>query len=582
MAAPSIPSGSRPAAHSDSDEIGDLIRQVADLRRRVLNIEKQIGMAAETPVAPDAVPVPVTGLELSPGIVPVMGRMLVAIAGAYVLRALTEWGALPAAIGVTLGLAYGLIWLVIATRSASKLVTVVNCCTSVLMVAPLVWEATLHLKVMSSATSASVLAGFSLVALTLAWKTGHSIIATIASASSIALAMALLLARDDMVPFSTALLVIATAAEFATWRGQQPGARAFAAISADCSVLLFSWLMWKPGGMPESWVPVSPPVVLAAQLTLALIYIATAVVQAVGRRRALSFPEIFQTAAALLIGIGGAVGVFHEHHGVMLALGFVALAGGIASYAVSFRMFERDDKWNFRAWSTFGLFLALAGIALPFSRTGFWILCCICAAVCCWTARRFRLPTLGLHGAVYLAVGSSAAGVTGQAFQVLFGGSAAVEWRASIAVIATCIVSWVAIARISSDGNARWRNQVSSLAVAAHLAWITAALTSYAALGIWRAAFGASAASPADTLGTVVVTGMSLVLAWLAAKWERREFAWLLSGLMALCAYKLVIRDFRTEHNIALVISLLAYGGALILLPRLLRGKSAELLPVHR
>lgn len=499
MAAPSAHSGSRPG------EIGDLILQVADLRHRVLNLEKR-DITAEAPVVAVPAPAPITpvmDLGLSPGIVPVLGRMLVTIAGAYVLRALTEWGVLPAPVGVTLGLAYGLIWLIIAARSpaagAAKLVAVVNCWTSVLVVAPLVWEATLHLKVMSTATSASVLAAFSLIALGLAWRTGQRIIATIPSASSIVIVIALLLVRDDIVPFSMALLVIAAAAEFAAWRGLPPGARPFAALSADCSVLLFSWLM-SNHGMPESWVPVSPPFVLAAQIALALIYIATAVFQSVARRRTLSFPEMCQTAAALLIGIGGAVLVFHGHRAMMLALGLVSLAGGIASYAISFAMFDHDNKWNFRAWATFGLFLVLAGISLPFSRSGFWILCCVCAAVCGWTAQRFRLPTLGLHGAVYLAVGSAAAGVTSQSLQVLFGGGAAVEWRASIAVIIAGVVSWAAIVRISSDCDARWRNQVSSLVVASHLVWLTAGLAAYAPLGIRRAFFGAETTGPADTL----------------------------------------------------------------------------------
>lgn len=578
MAAPPVYRAT-PGLGPRPDEMGDLIRQVADLRRRVLNLEQQLGVAAEGPVASMPAPSPATpvmGLELSPGIVPVMGRMLVAIAGAYALRALTEWGILPDAIGVTLGLAYGLIWLVIAARSSAKLAAVVNCCTSVLVIAPLVWEATLHLQAISSATSASLLAAYSLIALGLVWKTGHRLVATIACSSSIVMSIALLLARDDIVPFTTALLAIAAAAELAAWRGRQPGARAFAAISADCAVLLFSWLMSRPQGLPETWAPVSPPFVLAAQIALALIYLATAVVQTVARRRTLSFPEMFRTAAALLIGIGGAVWVFNQHRAIMLALGLVALAGGIASYAVSFRMFEREDKWNFRAWATFGLFLALAGISLPFSRAGFWMLCCICAGVCCWTARAFRLPTLGLHGAVYLAVGSAAAGATGQSLQVLFGGGAVVEWQASLAVIAAGIVSWAAIARVSADGDARWRNQVSSLVIAGHLAWLTAGLVEFSALGIRQAAFGAKAAGQADTLATMVLTGMSLMLAWLATKWDRREFAWLLYGLMAVCGYKLAVRDFRTEHSIALVISLLSYGCALILLPRLLRTRPAS------
>jgi hypothetical protein len=78
------------------------------------------------------------------------------------------------------------------------------------------------------------------------------------------MAVALLLARDDIVPFTTALLVIAAAMEFAAWRDLPPGARAFAALAADSSVLLFSYLMSARRGMPETWVPVSLYAVLAA------------------------------------------------------------------------------------------------------------------------------------------------------------------------------------------------------------------------------------------------------------------------------------------------------------------------------
>jgi hypothetical protein len=44
---------------------------------------------------------------------------------------------------------------------------------------------------------------------------------------------------------------------------------------------------------------------------------------------------------------------------------------------------------------------------------------------------------------------------------------------------------------------------------------------------------------------------------------------------MALGGYKLATRDFINEHNLPLVVSLLCYGGALIVLPRMLRAKSA-------
>ncbi len=567
-----------PALSTDSnatlarEDIRDLILQVQDLRRRVLNLENRLGTgaaASEVPAA-TAPPPPAVGVELPPNMVAVLGRMLIAIAGAYVLRALTEWGVLPAAAGVAMGLIYALIWLVVAARlpGEAKFAAALSCSTSVLIMAPLVWEAAGRLKVMSSGMSSAVLAAFALIALALGSRTSHRIIATIAGLSSIAMAAALLLARNDIVPFTAGLLLIAAAMEFAAWRDLQTGARAFAALAADASVLLFSWLMSKPGGMPETWVPVSPSAVLAAQLILALIYIATAVTQTVVRRRTLAFAEMAQTAAALLIGIGGAVWVFKDHHAITLGLGIAALAAGLTCYAVSFRLFEHDNKWNFRAWATFGLFLVLAGVFLPFSRAGFWILSCICAGACCWTAKALRLPTLGLHGAVYLLLGSGAAGVTGQTFQVLFGGgSGQVEWSTSIVVLLAATFCWAGVAGVAENEKGRRRNQISSLAIAAQIAWIATGFAEFAILRLWRTV-------PRDTLGTVILTSLSLALAWVGTRWARPELVWLLYGFMALGGYKLVIRDFMNEHNLALVVSLLCYGCALIIIPGMLRGKA--------
>ena len=562
------------SAHSgpklESGDNGDLILQVEDLRQRVLNLETRLGIAAH-PVVPEATPlVPAVGLDLSPGMVPVLGRMLLGIAGAYVLRALTDLGALPVSAGVAIGLIYALIWLWIAARSPeeAKFAAAVSCSTSVLIMAPLVWEATGRLGIMSSGMSAAVLTAFALIAFALGSRTVHKIIVTITVSSSVVMAGALLLAHDDMVPFTTALLVIAAAMEVATWRDLPSGARAITALAADSSVLLFSYLMSKPLGMPETWVPVSLHAVLGAQLALSLIYIGTTVSQTVVRRRTLTFAEMAQTAAALLIGVGGAVWVFNDHRAIVLGLGIATLTGGLTCYAVSFLLFEHDNKWNFRAWATFGLFLVLAGIFLPFSRSGFWILSCVCGVACYWAARAFRLPTLGLHGAVYLLLGSAVAGVTTQSWTVLFGmGPGQAEWMTSAAVLMAAAISGLAIMGIAPGGPGRWRNQISSLALAAHLAWITVGLALYAVLGMWRAV-------PADTLGTVVLTGMSLALAWVGSHWKRPELVWLLYGFMALGGYKLVTRDFINEHNLALVVSLLCYGGALILLPRMLRGRS--------
>jgi hypothetical protein len=577
MPAPSTDISSAPG----SSEFADLILEVRDLRQRVLNLEKRLGTAAATPVVPAAAsplppPEPDRRAPAVPSdVVPVLGRMLIAIAGAYILRALTELGVLPAAAGVAIGLVYALVWLWVAARSAeeAKFEVAVNCSTSVLIMVPLVWEAVGSLKVMSSAASAVVLAGFAVIGLVIGSRTRHRMIATITGVSSIVTAFTLLLARNDIVPFTAALLVIAAATELAAWGDLRPGARAFAALAADSSVLLFTFLVSRRQGMPETWVAAPLYAVLAAQLSLALTYIGTAVTQTMVRQRALAFPEIAQAATALLIGIGGAGWVFREDRAVALALGIAALTTGLACYAVSFLLFEREHKWNFRAWATFGLFLVLAGFFVPSSRFGFWALSVGFAVACCWTARAFRLPTLGLHGAAYLLAGAAVAGVLRQPLQILFGAEAvAPEWPASIAVLVAAVVSWIAIPGTSAGDAGRWRSQIASFAFASCATWIAAGLIAFAVIAGWRSFAGGTV--PSDTLGTVVIAGMALTLAWTAAHGKRRELEWLLYALMVVGAYKLATRDFMNEHNLPLVVSLLSYGGTLILLPRMLRSPS--------
>ncbi len=148
------------------------------------------------------------------------------------------------------------------------------------------------------------------------------------------------------------------------------------------------------------------------------------------------------------------------------------------------------------------------------------------------------------------------------------------EWLVSITVLVAAAVSWVAITGAPAGASGPWRNQISSLALAAHIVWITAGLAVYGILTVWRAAGEKNSSVPADTVGTVVLTGLSLALAWAGTHWRKRELVWLLYGVMALGGYKLVVRDFINEHNLALVVSLLCYGGALIVLPRMLRGES--------
>jgi hypothetical protein len=582
MSAPSFAAGPDPL-----HDLRELSRQVQDLQRRVLALEERLGDSTTDSTAPDAAviaPFPVPGtparLNLTPNALPMLGRVLVALAGAYVLRALTDFGALPRATGLAIGLIYAVVWLFIGARQPveREFSTFLMCSTSMLIMAPLIWEASERLKAMSSWVSSAILVGFTLIGLALSWWKRQIIISGVVCVSSTLIAAALLLATRDLLPFTLALIAIAAATEFAACRDRQTGSRWLSAIAADAAVLVFSWLMSRENGLPDGYVPTSARAVLAAQLLLIVIYISTAVTQAVARRRTLTFFEMVQTASALLIGMGGVVWVFNSNGAAMLALGISGLIGGLACYVISFLLFDLGNKWNFRAWSTFGLCLVLAGTFLPFSTSGFWVLWCGCAVACCWAAMAARRPTLGLHGVVYLVLGAAVSGATSQSLWALFGSeSVPFQWLVSCGVLAAAMLSWVAITMSWPGETAHWRKQVSSLAVAAIIVWILSGIAVRTLILVWEAvAKGQNGRIPADTLGTVVLITFSVALAWASSHWPKRELVWLVYGFMGLGAWKLLTRDFINERNLTLVISLLFYGGALIFLPRMLPRKRAD------
>src|SRR2546428_263551 len=94
-----------PKPDLDRQQWDELIRQVADLERRVVWLEQRLGATApEAPLAgaldPAAVSPVLPTLAATSDAGPLFGRALLGIAGAYLLRALTELGVLPPGAGV--------------------------------------------------------------------------------------------------------------------------------------------------------------------------------------------------------------------------------------------------------------------------------------------------------------------------------------------------------------------------------------------------------------------------------------------------------------------------------------------------
>ena len=90
---------------------------------------------------------------------PVLGRAMLGIAGAYVLRAVAETSSLPRLAVACAGIAYAFLWLAWAARVRGgplRFTSSIYAGTSALILAPMLWELTLRFKVLPAAIAAGV------------------------------------------------------------------------------------------------------------------------------------------------------------------------------------------------------------------------------------------------------------------------------------------------------------------------------------------------------------------------------------------------------------------------------------------
>jgi hypothetical protein len=144
----------------------------------------------------------------------------------------------------------------------------------------------------------------------------------------------------------------------------------------------------------------------------------------------------------------------------------------------------------------------------------------------------------------------------------LFGEGAAAPSLGTAVAVAAASLCYLAALRTKDT---TWAGRLAAFLIAASLGWIVAGLAVHAAQG-WRI--------PITTLATAVLTFLAIGSAWCGTRWRRTELIWLVYALMTVAAYKLVTRDF-LAHTLPLVVSLLLYGGTLLLLPKILQKRKA-------
>jgi hypothetical protein len=556
------------------ERVEELVQAVARLEGRVAALEKAPPTTRRTPAAAQARPA-AAGEEAwdSAQVTRVLslgGRTLLVLAGAFVLRALTDSGKLPAWIGVALGFAYAGAWIVMADRAgrAGQTLSAAFYAASVVVIGfPLLFEGATRFKLFSPIGAAAVLAALSGVALLLASRRGLHAMAWLVSLGGVATALALMAASGRLVPGTLFVIALGTATLWIGYVRDWTLLRWPVALVADLLVLLVAIHAADPGTAE------GPGAALLVQSALVAFFLGSFATRTLYMGRKVVPFEMIQTAAVIAVGIGGAVWVAIRSGLGQVGFGVASVIFGVASYAVAFAFVERRQKIkeNFYFYTSVAIVFLLAGTALLLGEPARSLAWAILALGFGFLALRQRSRTIATHSAVYALGAMMGSGLLGASTSALFVGSS-VAWRPGAAVVVVLLVvagsAWLASRVARSTPLERIPPLVVYLVVALGIAGLAVAWLEPAVAGTGP---GASPGALA-TLRTIALVVSAVALAWLGRTPSLLEAGWLAYPLLGVTGLKVLLEDLPRGRPATLILAFAFYGGALILVPRI-RGR---------
>jgi hypothetical protein len=495
------------------------------------------------------------------GIFAVLGRAMLGMAGAYLLRAVAEASLLPRPAVAALAIVYAILWLVWASRvpAGAWFASITYACTSALILAPMLWELTLRFKVLPVAVTAGVLCVFVIAASALAWKRNVTSVFWITNLTAAAVALTLSIATRELTPFIAALLLMVLLCEYAAGRSRELGVRSLVALAADLSVWALIYIYASSPDTRPDYPALGTAALLAPGFVLFLIYGISVVFRTAVRRKTIT---VFETAQAMIAFLLAACGwLYFGPAGGAIGLGVCCLVLSAAGYAAVFAIFDRfSDRRNtvvFACWSA-ALFLAGGWLCLP---AVVWPVCLGAAAILSTVLGvRLKRLTLEIHGVIFLVAAAALSGlleyVVCSLAGTLPGGPGWDVW-----FVAACAAVCYAAGR---DGQGEpWMRQIlsivsASVAIGAVAALLVEGLMGLAALrvitGPQHLAF----------LRTLTLCAAALALAFCGSHWRRRELTGMGYGLLGLVAVKMVFEDLRLGHLGFIAASIFLFAVTLI------------------
>lgn len=573
----------RPPESPLPDPAPDLAAKVADLTEALQRLERRVAALESGPVraarpSPAQRHAPTSEAEAS--ILPaglgltealsLGGRTFLVLAGAFVLRHLTESQTLPAWLGVALGLAYAGTWVAMADlagRAGRPWSAGFHGLAAVAVGLPLLFEAASRFKLLSPILAAVLLLGLTGVALAVAARRRLHGLAWLVTVGGTLTAVALMLVSGRLAPATAYLILLGVATLWLGYVVDWVYLRWPVALAAD---LVMVFLALRAGAQTTAE---GPTIALLMQALLVAGYFGSFAARTLLLQRKVVLFETFQTAAAILVGLGGAVLVATRSGSGRPALGAVSVLFGAAAYAVAFAFVQRHQKIreNFYFYASVALVFALAGTTLLLPGRALAVAWAALAVGAAFLARRERSATLALHASVYGVAAALGGDLVHHAGETLFGSPEA-PWSpaglSSVLVVAgMAATTWLTA---HPEGPVRPLARVPRFLLFLALALsVTGLVTGW--VGPLLAGAPGGGASPAvlAAVRTAALSSGALFLAWLGRSPRWQEAGWLVYPALVLAGGKILLEDLRVGRPATQGLGFAFFGAALILAPRL-------------
>jgi hypothetical protein len=579
------------------EQLQQLARALEAMERRVAALEGMLAVSAAVPPPPaglaaavvPAVALPVSDLapdpapDLAPDLAPdfaaeagaapasaafelslaLIGRTLVVLGGAYLLRALTDAGVLAGPLGVAVGFLYAAGWLLTASRASTGPSAVFHTLAATLIAIPLVWEATFRFHLLGPVSGAAVLALFAIAAIAVAILTRLEVVAWIGAGSTALLVVPLAVATEGFVAYTVFLILLGLGT---LWLGYLYDWLYLRWPIAGLAALLVAAVSARAGAGHE------PLAAVLVQTLYLAGYLGSFAARTLFLGRAVVPFEVAQSIVALIAGFGGAVYVTSTSGANVAGLGLLALALGLSTYAVAFAFVERHrPARNFFFYASLALVFLLVGGPLAMRWDAAAVAFSALAIVCLIVSRRVSRLTLSLHCVVYAVAGAVLSGLlTGATLALLLWGGEAATGVSIPSLLALAAILACALWPARAGTPVAYATRAPEFVLLGLGVWLAAGT----AVGLLvpllpvvdagRIDQGALAATR-----TLVLVGATLLLAWARRSRRLLDVTWMVNPLLAMVAVKLLVEDLPQGRPLTLMIALGAYGAALIIAPRL-------------